>query len=58
MKHRMEGPQKNWKQNYHMFHQFHSWSYAKENENINSKRNMHPNAHSSFIYNSQDLEAI
>ena len=57
MKHNMEGPQKNWKQNYHMFQQLHSWGYAKENENINSKRYMYPNAHSSFIYDSQVVEA-
>ena len=26
-------------------------------ENHNSKRHMHPNVHSRFIYNSQDMEA-
>ena len=30
---------------------------AKENKNTNSKRYMHPNVHSSIIYNSQDTEA-
>ena len=30
----------------------------KENENTNSGRCMHPNAHSSISYNSQDMEAI
>ena len=30
---------------------------SKENENTNSKRAMHPNVHSSIIYNSQDMEA-
>ena len=30
---------------------------SKENKNINSKRHMHPNVHSSIIYNSQDREA-
>ena len=30
---------------------------SKENKNTNSKRYMHPNVHSSTIYNSQDMEA-
>ena len=30
----------------------------KKKENINSKRYMYPNAHSSVIYNGQDTEAI
>ena len=30
---------------------------AKENKNNNSERYMHPNVHSSVIYNSQDMEA-
>ena len=29
---------------------------SEENENINSKRYMHPNVHSSIIYKSQDME--
>ena len=31
--------------------------YQKNNKNTNSKRYMHPNVHSSIIYNSQDIEA-
>ena len=30
---------------------------SKESKNINSKRYMHPSAHSNIIYNSQDTEA-
>ena len=30
---------------------------SEENENTNLKRYMHPNIHSSIIYNSQDMEA-
>ena len=30
---------------------------TKENNNMNSKRYMHPNIHSSINYNSQDIEA-
>ena len=30
----------------------------KENKNTNSKRCLHPNVHSSFIYDSQDMEAM
>ena len=37
-----------------MIQQFHSW---KENKNINLKKYVHPNVHSSIIYNSQDMEA-
>ena len=29
----------------------------KENENINWKRYMYPNVHSSIVYNTQDMEA-
>ena len=29
----------------------------QETENTNSKRYMHPNVHSSFIYNWKDMEA-
>ena len=29
----------------------------EENKNTNSKRYMHPNVHSSIIYNGQDMEA-
>ena len=31
---------------------------SKENKNTNSKRYMHPNVHSSIIYNSQVMEVI
>ena len=31
--------------------------YPEKNENINSKRYMHPNVCSNVIYNSQDMEA-
>ena len=30
---------------------------SEENENMNSKRYLHPNVHCSIIYNSQDMEA-
>ena len=40
-----------------MNQQFHSWVYIKKTKNINSKRYMYPNVHSSIIYNSQDMEA-
>ena len=30
---------------------------SEENKNTNLKRYLHPNIHSSVIYNSQDLEA-
>ena len=40
-----------------MNQQFHSWVYIQK-ENINSKRYMYPNAHSSVIYNGQDMKAI
>ena len=32
-------------------------TYLKKNENTNLERPMHPNVHSSIIYNSQDMEA-
>ena len=32
--------------------------YPNKAKNTNSKRFMHPNAHSSIIYNCQDMEAI
>ena len=53
------GFSKKQKQNYHMTQQFHSWVYIppkKKTENTNSKRYMHPNVHSSIIYNCQDVE--
>ena len=47
------------KKNHHMIQQFLSTPgyISEENETVNSKRYMHPNVHSSIIYNSQDLEA-
>ena len=33
------------------------YMYLKKNKNINSQRYMHPNDHSSIIYNRQDMEA-
>ena len=43
--------------NYHMAQQFHSQVYnLKKTKNTNSKRYMHPNVHSSIIYNYQDME--
>ena len=30
---------------------------SKENEDINSKRYMHPNVQSNIVYNSQDTDA-
>ena len=41
-----------------MIQQFHSWACIKKTpENTNSKIYMHPNVHSSIIYNSQHMEA-
>ena len=43
-----------------MTQQFHSWVYIqkkKKKEKINSKRSIHPNVHSSIIYNYQNMEA-
>ena len=40
-----------------MIQQSHSWQYIQKNENTNLKRYMHPNVHSSTIYDSQDMEA-
>ena len=40
-----------------MIQQFHCWIYVWKNKNTNSERYMHPNVHSSIIYNSQDMEA-
>ena len=40
-----------------MIQQSHSWAYISEEESSNLKRCMHPNVHSSTIYNSQDMEA-
>ena len=37
-----------------MIQQFYSW--VEKNKNSNLKRYMHPNIHSSIIYNSQDME--
>jgi len=34
-----------------------SGNKIKESENADSKRYMHPNVHSSIIYNGQDMEA-
>ena len=42
-----------------MTQQFHSWIYIYKKkiiQNTNSKRHMHPSAHSNTIYNSQDME--
>ena len=39
-----------------MTQQFHSWVFSK-NKNTNLKRYMHPDIHSSIIYNSQEVEA-
>ena len=44
--------------NYHMTQQFHFCIYIQKNpKNTNLKRYMHPNVHSSIIYNSHDMEA-
>ena len=43
-----------------MIQQFHSCVYIqlkKKKKNTNVKRYMHPNVHSSIIYNCQDMEA-
>ena len=50
------GSSENLKYNYHMIQPFCFWVYIskKKNENTKSKRYMHHNAHTSFIYKSQD----
>ena len=53
----MEVPQKTKKKNYQMIQQFCSWVYIQRKQNTNLKRYMHPNIHSSIIYNYQDMEA-
>ena len=40
-----------------MTQQFLSWVYIQKNKNTNLKRYMHPDVHSSTIYDSQDMEA-
>ena len=41
-----------------MIQGFHSWVHIqKKNKNMTLKRYVHPNVHSSIIYNSQDMEA-
>ena len=41
-----------------MIQQSCSWAYIqKKEENSNLKRCLHPDVHSSTIYNSQDMEA-
>ena len=40
-----------------MIQQFHSWvSHLRKSENSILKMYMHPNVHSSTIYNSQDMK--
>ena len=39
-----------------MTQKVHSWVFIK-NKNTNLKRYMHPDIHSSIIYNSQEVEA-
>ena len=39
-----------------MIQQFQSWHISRKDENSNLKRYMHPNVHSSIIYNSQDVD--
>ena len=42
----------------HLTQQFHPWEHTwKKKDNSNLKRYMHLNAHSSTVYNSQDMEA-
>ena len=49
---------KNWKQNYHMIQQFHSWIDIKQKwKHLSSKTYMPSNAHSNTVYNIQDTEA-
>ena len=58
MENSVQVPQKTKNRAINTIQQFHSWVYTqKKNENINSKRYMYPNIHSSTIYNSQDMEA-
>ena len=40
-----------------MIQKFHTGDISEENKHTNLKRYIHPNAHSSIIYNSQDMEA-
>ena len=39
-----------------MIQRFHSWAYIMKDENYSLKRYIHPDIHSSTIYNSQDME--
>ena len=40
-----------------MIQQSHFWAYIRKKQKLfNSKTHMHPNVHSSTIYNSQDME--
>ena len=48
--------QLNWTEPNHMVQQLH-FRLSEENKNTNSKTHMHPNVHSSTVYNSQDREA-
>ena len=42
---------------YHITLQSHSWTNIQKGGNSNSRRYMHPDAHSSTVHNSQDMEA-
>ena len=39
-----------------MIQKFHSWVSIWKKQKPNSKKYMHPNVHSSAIYNSQDMK--
>ena len=39
-----------------MTQKFHTWVLANKNKVTYLKRCMHPNVHSSIIYNNQDME--
>ena len=53
----MEVPQKVKNRNTIWFNNFTTGYLARENENTNSERYMHPYVYCSIIYNSQDMEA-
>ena len=54
VKNKIASPEKT-KNSYYMIKQSQSWAYILRKHNL--KRYMHPNVHSSTIYNSQDVEA-
>ena len=50
-------PLRKWKMELPLTQQYHCWDYTLRTWNTNSEEPMHPNFHSSTIYNGQVLEA-